>query len=267
MAPRGSLAPGASLPSLGGGGQRAWAEIRCRHSFQSLPYSASCGVRQPTSLSMPWFPHRNSTWPSHRWLEEFSSLISWRESCGSSRGTPGSPRWGSVLTCTHSALRPAGKHTHTCMHKHVHTHTLSSARRHTHLHVPTYPAWTPRPSGSACSLPPHVGCTRLSSPSLTRTGSLAFHAQVPRHTSELARAFLWPRFLPSAPFLGACFWSSCLLRVSPRPKGSDSFRNTGAGLGPSFLLSPPGPQWGSPQAEVTPVRSPPVSCAERALAC
>lgn len=227
----------------GGGGQRAWAEIRCRHSFQSLPYSASCGVRQPTSLSMPWFPHRNSTWPSHRRLEAFSSLISWRV-LWLVRGDPWEPEMGIVLTCTHSALRPAGKHTHTCMHKHVHTHTLSSARPHTHLHVPTDPAWMPRPSGIPCSLPPHVGCTHLSSPSLTRTGSLAFHTRVPRHTSELARASPWPCFLSSAPFLGACFWSSRLLRVSPGPKGSGSFRNTGAGEAPPSCYPRLGPDGG-----------------------
>lgn len=66
-------------------------------------------------------------------------------------------------------------------------------------------------------------------------------------------------FLPSVLFLDVCFWSSCLPRVSRRPKGSGSFGETAARRGPSFLLSPPGPPGGPHELRSQPIHFPPVS--------
>lgn len=104
-------------------------------------------------LSVPRFPHRHGTWRSHRWLVT-SNPPGHPESLEVCQvGDPRGTRGGSLLTRTRPALSPAGKHAHTCMHEHVCTHTPSAATVHAHLHVPTDPARTPRPSGSACTPP------------------------------------------------------------------------------------------------------------------
>lgn len=126
--PARGLPPGpgeAELPSSGFGGQRAGAEIRHRHDSGPHPLLAAKSD-DLLLLSVPWSPHRDGTWRSHRWSGAVKPPMPSRETCGLSGGGPPRHKVG-IPAHTHPALRPAGKHTHTCMHEHVHTHTPSAA--------------------------------------------------------------------------------------------------------------------------------------------
>lgn len=180
-------------------------------------------------------------------------------------GDPRGTRGGSLLTRTRPALGPAGKHAHTCMHEHVRTHTPSAATVHAHLHVPKDPARTPRPSGSACT-PPTARRARTPVLSLAPTRRLS---GLPRPSPQVhLRAGTAVCF---AQLFVLCFLRCLLLHpmspeTGPWARGFTQLQRKRSWGGAVLPAAPPGPQWGSPQAEATPHPFSPSEPAECPLA-
>lgn len=228
-APRGGLAPGPSGSAPHSRVRSEGMDWNQKQAFKSL------GLLLAQCLS---FPPCTCTWHLPGWLGAFESLMPPERDLWPIKWRPPWARDGDLCPHTHSALRLAGKHTHTRACTNVCTPHLAAT--HTHLHVPT----EPRPSVSARTPP---------------TAHTDAHAHpLPRsHTSAPGPPESW-RGLCFA-LSPACFLGHLLRKLPspdswPGPEGLGGFRNPGT----IQVLAEPPPYCrhlgsrGSPQAEVVP---------------